>query len=358
MKAKIYFIIISLCLPQLVMSQEYVLNQDIIEGAEKITDSHEDILLNGSLETKEGKTRLDRLDVQIGLNASGQMGLLTFAGSSAIEFIWQRNLTTLPGDDIDEDEQREVEIITNLDSSDSLFKTLYSEVDKFLNFQKLKRKKRKKIINLLRRDAEKFSNLISDLVYMPQIGDWYVGGFFKNYSFSTGVSLGAVSLGYNKRIRFRFKINKSPLLLSQTSDLTASQKSMELLMNKFNDLGNSSLQFNQFELKRVFAIHQFSKGLELGLFNISASKGVQIEYKKIKSSPNSAESISRKKKSFPIIKFMNESIISRYDRKVYDDSSDKLSLHQIRIKYATENGLDFSLASFEKAGTLEFHYKR
>lgn len=302
-----------------------------------------------------GKLRLDRFDMQVGISASGQIGLLTFSGSPAVEFIWQRNLETLPGDDIDEEEPtEEVELAVGLASGEEIFKGMFSEISKFLGEQRLK--KRRKVIRLLRRDAQRISKLVRNLIFMPRIGNWYVGGFFKNYSFSNNLSLGAISLGGSKRLRFRFRVNRVPY---QSDDkLSLGQKKLKTMMEMFNNYSESSLKFNQFLLKRVFAVHTLEAGLDIGIYSTSASKGVQIEYKKVQDSKfvpysnynNFVTKISP-------LKFINEKIISYFDRKTYDDTKD-LSLHQIRVKYSTSNGIDFALASVEKSSTLEFHYKR
>ncbi len=329
-----------------------------------VADTHGKIISNSLSKFFSEKVELERFDMQVGVTASGDVGLLSFSGGAAAEFVWQKNLPEgLPGDDINEEEPtlEQVDAEVDLMTQEQVYSHLYKELDNFLNFQKIKKRKRNKIIKVLRSDAQKISLLIRNLVLMPRIGNWYVGGFFKNYSFNTGVSLGAVSLGKSKRVRFRFKVKNRPYILSHGDHLTSGQKRLKKMMENFNALSARNNLFQQFSLERVFAIHSLTAGLDLAVFSSSFTKGVQIEYKKaiddIRLDIPGLNFNSLSKIYYPIRTF-NEAIIHYFDNKSYTDTNSELSLHQIRVKYSLDKGVGFKVLTVEKSSTLEFHYKR
>jgi hypothetical protein len=358
------FILIALLLTSSAYANNEFQNAVLVNKIGNIADAHGKIISNSLSRFFSDKVKLERFDMQVGVTTSGDVGLLSFSGGAAAEFVWQRNLSEgLPGDDIDDEEPQDeqVDVEVGLVSSNEVYSILYTQLDDFLHFKKIKRKKRRKIIRLLRKDAEKISSLIKDLVLMPRVGNWYVGGFFKNYTFSTGLSLGAISIGKSKRIRFRFKVKNMPYVLSREDNLSRGQKKLERLMQNFNHLSTRNDIFQQFDLKRVFAIHTLTASLDLAVFSTSFSKGVQIEYKKA-NDDTSFDYIglqnSKLSKAYLPIRALNESIIRHFDKRFYSDRSSELSLHQIRLKYSLEAGAGFKVVTVEKASTLEFHYKR
>lgn len=340
-------------------SNAQVLKKDhLVSKIGNIAETHGEFLSRNLKGFVDGNLRLDRFDMQLGVTASGDVGIMSFAGSSAAEFIWERNEIEESTDDIDEEEgvdQAEIEV--GMESSDDIYQKLYSELNKFFKFQKFKKRHRKRIIRRLRADAEDISKVIRNLVLMPRVGNWYVGGFFQNYSLSKNFSLGIVSFGKSKRVRLRFKVNSIPMRRNELGDLTLGQKKLKAAMDIFNSISKRNYLYNQFRFKRVFAVHELGKELDFAVFKSSFTRGVQIEYKKANDEiPYVASGIIPK--MYAPIRALNQKIIEHFDRKFYDDSSDQLSLKQIRLKYSLDKSVGIKLATVETSSTFEFHYKR
>ncbi len=315
-------------------------------------------------EVDDRKYRLDRYDLQFGLSSEGEFGVLSVGGEGAVEFIWQRNLLDGDaGDDIDEQNwiERTIEVDWTTQSSD-IEKSLISETNKIVDLSKLKPRLRKRIIRKFRKDAEKLRKSVKELVLMPRVGDWYIGGFFQNYNFSKGFSLGIVDLGYDLRIRFRFKVNSIPLLYRSVEDFSRKQKKLRALMLRFNKMGKSSSGIHhQFRLKRVWAIHDKSFDLDLGLVNLGSTRGLQIEYKRLDDDIAQyyfEEFPSISKGLFSVANAVNNRFVAQFDKKYIEDRPNELSLHQIRMKYTGSLEFGIEILTLGKSKTLEFHYKR
>ena len=315
--------------------------------------------------------RLDRYDLQLGISASGSIGVIGAGVGSAVEFVWQRNLPDGDaGDDIDENDLGSPEPLA-IDSSILIDEaTDTSEIERIMthSFQALKQAKdiprriRRRIIKAFKKDATKIGRLIKELAYMPQVGDWYIGGFFKNYSFSTGLSVGAVSLGTNLRMRFRFKIRAPRGFQRPDAHLTPAQRYFSRLMGGFNQMADrAERNLNQFRLKRVWAIHSLEKEINFALISVSKNRGIQIEYKNIKAYPAPSFPTDTDFTFGPILSATNHinlGVMSIFDRFPYSDPEGELSLHQVRLKYSGSLETGLQMVGVGTSKTMEFHYKR
>jgi hypothetical protein len=320
--------------------------------------AHEDALTDENLKRTKNLS-LDRFDLQFGVSASGDLGILTFAGGSAVEFIWQKNTDNGDlGDDIDEDE----EILVDLSSypkEDEIYTSLKENITHVFKKMTLKPRFEKRVLRLIRRDANRISKLVNDLMTMPNVGPWYVGGFFKNYSLGlSGGLIKIVNVGYSKRIRFRFKTPRKEYIDHDEQKLSLRQKKMKKLMQRYEQIRQTQTT-HFFKLKRVWAIHTLSKGLDLGVIETSKSKGIQIEYKRKEMDTPLWLSESREK-DFQLkpVAWLNNRVVNFFARRNYDDTPGKLSLHQIRMKYSFEKAGGFKIVEIGQENTFEFHYKR
>lgn len=315
----------------------------------KIAQEHQSVIQE--LSYKEKNLRLDRLDLQLGLSSSGELGILTFGASSAVELIWMRP-KELDSDDIDD--EREIILDTN-STPKNLFNDLRKEIDRFIDLKILNKKSQNRILRTLRKDAEEITSVVSSLVHMPSLYGWYIDGFFKNYAFSvSGKLLGILSAGYDKRIRFRFKVRRAPYRDQELDELNQKQLKLKNLMSQFSLIAQRQNLRDTFKLKRVWTINSIEKDLDLVVANLGISKGIQIEFKK----QEDYFQDQTLKPKWIISEKINNKVISSFNRFDISTSPYELNLRQVRLKYTTETGLDFKLASINKPSTVEFHYKR
>jgi hypothetical protein len=305
--------------------------------------------------TKKKNLSLARFDLGIGIGAEGDVGLISAGLNSAIELIWQKNKGKYyEGDDI-HDEEIELNYST---TPEDLYKSMKASIDQAVKLDVIKPKIRRKIIRKLKKDAERISLITKNLITMPAIGPWYINGFFKNYHFGLdGSLLSLLSVGYDKRVRFRFKILNTPLKTTEPEELTPGQKKMRKLMMHFEKLRQRQKQ-NVFNFKRAWVIHEIGVNLNLLVANVSHSRGIQVEYKRI-SQDNfiySNEEVTGGKFNVPGV--LNNLILSIFSNRYYEDIEDTLSLHQVRIKYEANTELDFQVVGLEKESTIQYHYMR
>jgi hypothetical protein len=305
-------------------------------------------------EFKQNRLSLARFDLQLGMSVSGDIGIVSAGLGSAVELIWQKNKKgEHEGDDIDEQEI-EVDYTT---SEEELYQSMKYSIEKATKLEVVKPKIRRKVIRKLKKDAVRISRIIKNLVTMPAVGPWYIGGFFKNYHFAVdGSLLSMVSIGYSKRVRFRFKIKTMPIRQARPEELTLGQKKMKTMMKRFEKLRNYQKQ-NSFNLKRVWAIHEMGASLNLAVASFSHARGVQIEYKRNEDF-NDFTRVNQEGVRFHVPGVLNNLILDAFAYRDFNDDEDNLSLHQVRIKYSANTELDFQIVSLEKESTLEYHYKR
>jgi hypothetical protein len=289
--------------------------------------------------------RLDRLDIGLGVNSSGSLGLFSFGKSKAIELIWKKN-------EVQKSESNEKVINLNPYAGvDAYFQQMKVAMEEVINFSQIKNRIKKKIIKTLYRDAKKVNAFVRTLYATPQVGSWYISGFWRNYYFSSSFGiLDSLNLGHEKRIRFRFNILTTPFELAE-------KKHNKFIHSVFNTLNMIQLRDNLsdgLDLYRCRASIDYSIGFDLFFFSKSIQKGFLVEFKKNTKNTSLIETNDR----------LHHRLISKVTNKMNSIIATKeldapnLSLNQVRYSFSLAGELDFVLASFEKETTLDLHFKR
>lgn len=288
---------------------------------------------------------LDRLDIGLGFNASGSLGIFSFGKSSSIELIWRRKENT-------KKELKEITININpLMSADDLYKSLESNMNSIIDFQNINNRIKRRITKTLYKDAKKINYFSKLVLETPQIGNWYINSFSRNYYFSSSIGFtDNLSLGYEKRIRFRFKVNQTPLRVED-------KKYNLFIMSVMNTLNVIQMRDNihdGFDLYRCRAMIDFELGFDLFFFSKSVGKGFLVEFKK-----NEKFSTPIQTKDYlhhRIMSKVTNSINNIISQKELDGGS--LELNQVRYSFALSGEFDFVLASIEKYSSIDLHFKR
>ncbi len=322
------------------------------ESFQQIVNVHDEILSKNSF--NKPNLRLDRFDVEVGVNAKGDVGVLALGAQSAIEFIWTRK-TNNTKTEITET----VEIAT--DDQEIIFQELENRIQHFIDFQKIGPKKRMKIIKLLRQDAFNIGILIREMATMPRIGDWYVDGFFKIYTFSaSGNILTMIEGSADKRIRFRFSFSSIPMRKSEEFELKGSQRFHQVMMKSLNQISRMENPQAKFRLTRARARTEFDHEMDLIFFQASHGYSLQPVYMKVPDqlSLRKAEDFitpdwnteNELTKPFGISEKIVNAVEGQKDR--------EFELSQIRTKFSFRSGVGFWLSTVEKNAVLDLHFLR
>jgi hypothetical protein len=296
--------------------------------------------------------RVDRFDVELGVNLKGEFGVLATSGQAAVEVIWQRKQRPK-----DEDTTQDLHIAT--DDPKVIESELYERIHAFINLEKLSQRKRKKIIKILRQDAMKISTMIREMATMPRVGDWYVAGFFKIYTFSAKGDILAAEVGHDKRIRFRFSFTGIPLQKTETDNLKGSQHFHLQLMRSLDFISRLEDPQATLRLRRVRARIEFEKELDLIVFSTSAGYSLQPFYLKVPDEqrlPGPVRLLPPTHEETFLLKPF--SIGNQLTKAVRSERDSNFELSQLRAKFSWRLGGGFSLATLEKNSVLEFHFAR
>lgn len=294
---------------------------------------------------------LERFDMQLGFSGNSGIGVLSFGANSAIELVWMKN--KLKKNNFTNDLEIEVSDL-NSNLEEDLFQMVVSSIKRTFEHLEIKPRFERKVLKMLKKDASRLSEVIRDLSTMPKVDGWYIDGFFKSYGISIGGKiLKIVDFGYDKRIRFRFKLNNFPSQKVSHQNLSMKQKKMSHLMKSFESL-RVKTENHKFKLSRVRGIHDLSGSLDLAIVELKKMRGILIEYKRdemdFENYPANMSNLGVNK--------INNFILSIFDKKDYVDRFGELSLKQIRFKYGKDISSNLALVSLEKSSTLEFHYMR
>lgn len=308
---------------------------------ENIILSHNKIFKHLSVKYKN----LDRLDIGLGFNASGSLGLFSFGKSSSIELIWRRKENL-------KKETKEITIDINpLMSTEELHKSLESHINRIVSFQNINNKIKRRITQTLYKDAKKINYFSKLVLETPQIGNWYINSFLRNYYFSSSIGFTEdLSLGYEKRFRFRFKVNQTPLRVED-------KKYNPFIMSVMNTLNIIQMRDNLqdgLDLYRCRAMIDFELGFDLFFFSKSIGKGFLVEFQK-----NDKFSTPIQTKDYlhhRIISKATNSINHLISQKELDGGD--FELNQVRYRFALSGELNFVLASIEKSSSIDLHFKR
>ncbi|MDA8793397.1 hypothetical protein N9N67_09130 [Bacteriovoracaceae bacterium] len=320
---------------------------------------HQDLLTLNKIKPRSNKYKLMRFDIEAGITAKGDVGVLTFAGGAAVEFIWKRNNSLGQYEANSLYENQYIYLPTNASSAEEIQKILKTRIKSFLKVRKFRKKFKRKFNRLIRRDSKKISKLIKNIVHMPRIGNWYIDRFFKSYSFSNNYSLGIIKFGGSKRIRFRFKIVGVPYLHHDTEKLNFTQQNLKKTMNILNDLGHNNSPLSQFSLYRARVIHDINKKFDIGIASIGSKSALTIEYRELSDDLyNFVPNISVQEKfETSEVSNINNFVIGQLDNVNFNNKKNSFKLREVRFKYSLDKSLGLKLATINKGSSFNLHYR-
>lgn len=303
------------------------------------------------------KWHLDRLDLEVGLNAGGELGILGISAESAVELIWER-------EEIKNQKffLQPVDVTLNIstDSPEIIFSDLKSQILSFLNDRSLSSRTKRKILKELKKDSEKIGLFVRELQTMPRVGDWYIDGFVKTYFFNVrGNILPSVQLGYDKRVRFRFTFTDIPLAKTVEVNLSKIQKFHAKFMRGLNKVSLSEDPESHYRLSRVWARTEVTSQFDAIIFQVGGGNAFQTVYRKVPRSfltpPESLiPSLSEESENFENVVSASRKLLSP----LIPSQHSSFPLSQVRLKFSWELGAGFNIADINKNSVLEFHYFR
>lgn len=292
---------------------------------------------------------LDRFDLSLGVNKSGGLGIFSYGKSSTMELIWKRQAVPL-------DETVNVEInLTPYSGEKEIADDLVANLREVLDFKLIRGKVRRRIIKTLYQDASKINRFVQTLYHTPQIGQWYVHSFWRNYYFSTSYGiLDNLNLGYSKRVRFRFKLNRTPYVLNSTEQ-KADNRILTGLLSTFNQVTAMENQEDDFDFYRVWASFDINVGFNLLIFSKSVGKGFLVDMRK-NNAYTSDQQFSSNFSAKAVSHITNK--INGFISNRLDDREQIMQLDQVRYMFGISKELDLSLVTVEKAADLNFQFRR
>ena len=329
--------------------------QDNLSQFQRITETHDSFI--GQLLTRKlpEKWLLDRLDVELAVSASGDIGILGVSGQRAIELIWERQENK--SQDLSELEKESE--VSGSDNPEQVFIQLRDQILSQLSNENLNRRQLRRIKKLLRKDAYEISKWVLTLRDMPQVGEWYVDGFFKTYYFTSGVGLSNVAaLSYDKRIRFRFTFS-GPFKRTPPSDLTLTQKAHHRIMLALNRLSGIEGEDRKFELSRVWLRTDLMLEKDFVVFSAGAGRGYQTVYRRVPESQRS-DTLSLMDRWNTLTLDLGElqTIPAALLNTTHALKQNDFPLSQIRLKFEFSADSGFKLATPEVTQVIDLHYFR
>lgn len=293
--------------------------------------------------------RLSRLDVEVGVSAKGDIGILGTTGNAAVELIWERRAPAL----------REENVTVNADfrHAGDIFQQLRDQILPVFGNDAMKPRIRRELEKVLRRDAEKISRFAEDLVTLPRIRDWYVAGFNKMYYFGVdGKILPGLEAGYDRRIRVRFAVSGLPHRKKDLEVLGHSQKTHVAIMEMLHDLGRFSSSADRFELRRAWVRFDLNKELDLILFKVSKGGGFLIDYRRVPAEMRDVE-LRLTPKLDPALE-VPQKFAGSFGSFLAPKAEGDFPLNQIRYKFSGNLSGGFKILTLEKTASIELHYLR
>lgn len=292
---------------------------------------------------------LDRFDLSLGVNSSGGIGIFSYGKSSSMEMIWSR-------EDKEAKEPTVAEIEINpLSTEKEIGDDLVRKMEQILDFKRIRGRVKRRIIRTLYNDASKINTFVQTLYNTPQVGNWYVHGFWRNYYFSSSFGiLESLNLGYDKRVRFRFKLNRAPYAANYSRS-RVDNRILTGLMNTFNEISANENPDDQFEFYRVWASFDLSTSFDILIFSKSIGKGFLVDLRK-NNDYYAPKQDGAKIVSSPVSYITNK--INDVISNRLNDSDKTMQLDQVRYRFGVSKELDLSLISIEKEADLNFQFKR
>lgn len=334
-------------------------NQEILsKRLVEIINFNQSILNDKRMKSQANDFNLNRVDVAIGASLSGSIGILGLGKSSTLEYIWKRKKKfDAQIQDIEIDVQDEAQVKRKL--RDHLLS--------FLSRYHMSEKKRQRIIKRIDKMTQESSEVLDAMVSMPQVGAWQASSLFKDFYFSAnGDLLEVAKLGYDTRLRFRFKLKGTPYAQQDFQSLNRVQKRMYKFMKELDEATLSAKDSKNFSLKTVAVKSSFKLGADLQILSVKAGQGFDMRFDRVESyeypelvAQEIVESVNKLLMNPTRLEralMMSESLVVASDQ----DSAEAqdFELKTIKAKFSFDVELGVSLVSLEKSSGLEFYYER
>jgi hypothetical protein len=335
----------------LTSAQSAIFTQDHESRVNHLLSVQENLVEKMNLRHAKQGWELARLDVELALSASGELGLVGAGAQGAVELIWERKQTNK--------DEGETAIIASHDPR-VIFQSLKQRVLEELASERMTRRQKRRIFKLLKRDAAEVGRMITELQTMPRVADWYVDGFFKTYYLSKSFGISEIAeVEYDKRIRFRF-VFAGPLQRQDIGELSLKQKAHRQVMLMLQGVSNLESTDDKFELSRVWLRSDVTLEKDFILFSTGVGKGFQTVYRRVPPSQRTGTSdfvepaalgkVVGKLGSFP-------AGFLRSLKPIKTRQTD-IPLSQLRFKFEWSVDSGFSLLSAEKSQVLDLQYFR
>ena len=294
----------------------------------------------------------ERFDIGFGVTTSGSIGIFSVGASKAIEFIWEREEEKVVEPSTSE---KTISLYPNMKEGEIQY-LLVKNLEAVIDFDSLKPSVRRRIIRTLYKDASRINLLAKTMYKTRQVGHWYTRAFWRIYNFSSSYGiLDDLSVGYAKRVRFRFNLNQSPYRYSDGEDSKPS-KLLFSLMKRFNEVSNRDSSEDNFWLYRVFTEMSFNVSGDVLVFSKSIGTGYLLDFRRTdKFVPYDHVEDDFKLSSKVVTKVTN--YINKFVSKLNTDTKG-FPLSQIRYSFAVSSEFDVLMASVEKEAEIQFHFKR
>lgn len=274
---------------------------------------------------------LTRFDLQVALDSSGDIGILSAARGSAFELIWQRRQPLIKDNDIIEFHMSQNESVEEL--TRKLSKVVFTKV------KKVRRGVRRRFLKLLKRDLRSTKQVIEKLRVLPRVSSYYLSDIQLAYTLNTGISFPGVSVDKEKRIRFRLKVLESlvrdePRVNEYSEDIVEKLASIP----DYND--------STFYLGRVFLDTQVSTKVSAWLLSFKGSRNFRLVFRK-----HTQPFLSRLS--------LKLNSVEHFELPQVELNSEKsFYLSQLRVKFDYEITKGFKLVEVGKKSAMQLHFFR
>ncbi len=281
---------------------------------------------------------LERIDASIGISGQGGIGIFSTGFSKSVEFIWRKETDTpktMKTLSVTQDEQQKLKL--------DLVEQLKSQVD----WNSIKPSVRRKILKTLHKDAKKISTFAKTMSSITPPNGWQINSFWRNYYFSFDLGiLDFLKVGYDKRIRFRFKITPS-----KEKESSRQSELVDKLFKKISKVDENEIKRETgYNLYRLRASFDLNISGDIKFASLSAGSGFLVEYTKTRK----ADILKKLNMSSLTIPFL--SILKTADRA--EQNRGLFKLNEVRFGLSVGTEFDIFLASLELESSFELHFRK
>jgi hypothetical protein len=296
-------------------------------------------------------SNLDRLDVAVGINSSGSIGLFSIGKSKTIELVWIKDKKK--EDSSNDIVEKTIYLTPEMNEAD-INDQLVQNMREVINFHSLRRGVQRTILKTLYKDASRVNRFVKKLYVTRHVGNIYIKGFWSQYFFSSSFGLlDNLSVGYSKRVRFRFDL---PALDESSSSIGKPSAYLAGLMKNINKVAQRDNHNDEFDFYRVWADMNIEVGTDLLIFSKSVGKGFLVDFRKT----DRFADYPNLDKTFNFGTNIVNAISNQFNGKLKNINKDgtNFPLSQVRYSFLVSKELDLMVASLEKTSEIDFHFKR